>query len=110
MKTRTNIRHNSEAREICPRGVEANYVIWSEIFGAVKVGRTCNLECDFRAATRYYPDAVVVAIKVTGDRTISTRTEGLMQGLFDSLNLRKNSGKRSEVYKADSPEKFIKAL
>ena len=109
-QTNLNITSNKDAREYAPKGVEGNYIIVSELLGVTKIGRTANLECDYRAATRYLPDAKVVAFKVTGDVSVSRMNEEYIKGFFSANNVPKNSGKASEVYRNVDTKELVKAL
>ena len=110
MKTTVNLTSNAQCKELFPKGTELNYIIVSQIFGAVKVGRSQNLIEDYRASSRYFPDATVVCVKVTNNRDVSEANESRLKELFASENVTRNTGKTSEVYKTDDITKFIKAL
>ena len=102
----TEITTNAQARTTSPKGTEVIYVSYDAGLGLTKVGRSANLEHDFRAATRFMAEATIVALVITNDKDESKDIEALIKEAFHMDNRRKHSGAKGETY-LTSPEKII---
>ena len=97
----TKITSNEQARTIAPKGTEGVYINYDADLGLTKVGRSANLEHDYRAATRFMAEGTIIGYVVTGDKSVSKDIEALCKEAHHMDNRRKHSGAQGETYRLD---------